>query len=83
MQAILARHFPFDEEAEFWFDSTEDRPSAHCEPTCTERSCQGHTVKVEVCNECGYEHDDGYPVFRPWPCPTWTTAREALDACIA
>lgn len=82
MQAIAERHFSFEEEAEFWFDSSDNRPSAHCEPTCTDTTCKGHTVKVQVCNECGYEHDDGYPIFRRWPCPTYVAARDALDLVV-
>lgn len=72
VERVRELHKPTDEEAEFWFDSFTNEPSAHCEPTCTDSTCRGHTVTVQVCQECGYEHEDGdHAVFRPWPCPTF------------
>lgn len=67
IEIVLALHQPYDEEAEFWWD---DGPSVHCTPKCSDRTCNGHTAIVQVCTECGYEHDGDGAVFRSWPCPT-------------
>lgn len=68
---LVELHVPVEQYAEFWWDSTENKPSPHCGPDCTDTRCKGHDIKVQVCQECGYDHEDGtYAVFRPWPCPT-------------
>jgi hypothetical protein len=61
--AIDALHKPTKQEAERWPDDGIDPPvTAEC------------LVQVEVCEECGHDFDGDYPVFRPWPCPTWRAA---------
>lgn len=75
IEKITALHVPHDEEAEFFH---RDEPSEHCEPSCTERTCGGHTATVQVCTECGYDHEDGYPMFRVWPCPTMRAIAELI-----
>lgn len=76
VRVIVALHQPMDEEVESWAD--DERPEEHdrrfpeC-PGCASddgRGCEGHTFTMQVCRECGYEHNGDYPTYRPWPCPT-------------
>jgi hypothetical protein len=61
--AIDALHHPMKQEIERWPADGFDPPVlAAC------------FVEIEVCVECGYDFDGDYPVFRPWPCPTWRAA---------
>lgn len=73
---IIELHHPVDEEAEFWFD---EKPSEHCTSACTsDRTCEGHFATIQVCRECGYEHDGDGPTFRSWPCPTMQALAELI-----
>lgn len=73
--ALESIHHPVEEDAEVWADGDE---SLHAEmfPDCR-GDCGGHDITIQVCAECGYEHDGDYPMFRRWPCPT---ARAVLAA---
>lgn len=47
---------------------------------CPDGDCDGHVEQIEVCNECGTSTHPEFDVwYRPWPCPTLTAARAALD----
>jgi len=75
LERIAELHVPEDEEAEFWYgdDGHDERF-----PDCTsEAGCDGHIVTVQVCAECGYEHDGDRATFRAWPCPTRRLCDEA------
>lgn len=72
---IRARHQPVSEEAEIWADSDVEH-HAELFPDCTD--CEGHTVPMQVCRECGYDHDGDQPVYREWPCPTSTDIADLL-----
>ena len=70
-------HVPYDEEVEVW-----PHHDGHDElfPDCTvEDDCEGHLTTIQVCRECGHDHDGESPVFRLWPCPT-IRLLEAPDA---
>lgn len=76
VRAIQALHVPVDQEVESWADDEHpdehDRRFPDCPGVLTDdgRGCEGHLYSIPVCQECGHEHDDGYPVYRSWPCPT-------------
>lgn len=78
LMQIARMHHAGKEEAEFFYDSN-DGPSSHCLPSCTYANCEGHLVMIDVCNECGYEHDGEQPVFRSWPCPTYLAVEAAME----
>lgn len=61
-------HAPTEEEVELWGDGDHQAEHDRRFPLC--RDCDGHTYTIQVCTECGYEHNGEYPIFRPWPCPT-------------
>lgn len=69
-------HKPMDTEAEFWSDGPGEVEHDERFPLCPavkandDALCEGHAAVVQVCQECGYEHDDGMAVYRPWPCPS-------------
>ena len=80
--AIDRIHRPFDEEVEVWAD-IESEKALHDQhfPGCPGGDpCEGHTVTIKVCNECGYDHDGDRLMLRQWPCPT---ARAAAAAAVA
>lgn len=89
-QVLIARlreiHQPEDTEAEFWSDGPGEDEHDERWPECEavarsdDRFCGGHTAIVPVCRECGFEHDDGVPVYRPWPCPTIQAVTEAENS---
>lgn len=66
--AAAALHQPVDEDAEVWVDGPGEDTHAEMFPDCVD--CDGHTVTIPVCRECGYGHDGEIPIYRAWPCPT-------------
>jgi rubrerythrin len=66
-------HSPRAEGAEVWVDGPGEQTHRELFPDCTD--CEGHEIEVQVCSECGYDHDGDTAFFRSWPCPTIT----ALD----
>ena len=80
VEALAERHSPYTTEAEFYCGDEEAFPedAEGCPPrpgaSCPD-DCPGHIIPVEVCRDCGHDHDDGYPLYRAYPCPT----RRALD----
>lgn len=69
---ILAIHESRIEEAEVWIDGPGEDTHRDLFPDCTD--CEGHTVDVQVCSECGYNHDGDQATYRKWPCSTVTVA---------
>ena len=69
--AISALHTPVEEESEVWADN-DTTEALHDErfPDCDPTACDGHSITILVCSECGYTHDGEMPVFRVWPCAT-------------
>jgi hypothetical protein len=68
-QAVLDIHQPVDEEVEIWDEEDLDHDVRF--PACPGGAdCNGHLVTIQVCSECGYDHDGEQPTFRAWPCPT-------------
>lgn len=64
-------HTPVEEETELWpGDELHDERW----PDCTMEVCIGHIETIQVCSECGYEHDGDRLVFRAWPCPALRAA---------
>lgn len=72
-----AIHTPVTEEAEVWIDGPGEDTHREQFPDCTD--CEGHTIEMRVCSECGYDHDGDTALYRSWPCPTFV----ALDAARA
>lgn len=68
LDAVRAVHGPVDTEAEFYCH--DERGDAADEGCASFDECPGHMLPVTVCAECGHGHEDGYPMYRPWPCPT-------------
>lgn len=71
--AALELHSPVETEAEFYCHDDRGRPAD--EGCATFDECPGHMLPMTVCSECGHDHEDGYPMYRPYPCPT----RRALE----
>jgi hypothetical protein len=67
-ERISEIHQPVTEEAEIWADGVGADRHAELFPDCID--CEGHTIAMEVCSECGYSHDGEQPLYRAWPCPT-------------
>lgn len=65
---LRALHTSEDIAAEFYC-GTDGNPIL--EADCPgEPDCPGHVRTIQVCRECGYEHDGDEAFYRPWPCPT-------------
>jgi rubrerythrin len=63
-------HRSYETEAELWVDGPGAEEHAERFPECTPATCEGHTVPMLVCNECGHDHDGDTALLRAWPCPT-------------
>ena len=68
VRSVLDLHTPFDTEAEFYCH--DDRGRDADEGCASFDECPGHMIQMRVCSECGHDHEDSYPMYRPWPCPT-------------
>lgn len=73
IDAALRLHSPFEVEAEFYCH--DDRGRSADEGCASFDECPGHMLMMMVCVECGHDHEDGYPMYREFPCPT----RRALE----
>ncbi len=69
---IEAIHQPTTESAESypWNNDHHDAMWPDCPGVDDASDCPGHEHDVQVCGECGYEHDGDQATFRRWPCPT-------------
>lgn len=72
---IMSIHRPFEQEVETWIDGPGEELHTDHFPDCQE-GCEGHTITIQVCNECGTDHDGDGVIYRRWPCPT---VRAVLD----
>lgn len=82
--SLFELHRPDTEEAEVWADGpgahTHDEMYPDCPGVLHDERCAGHTATIQVCQECGYEHDGETPIYRLWPCPTVELAIAAAQA---
>lgn len=72
---IRERHTAMTVEAEFYCGDEDAFPedAEGCPPrpgASYPDDCPGHIIAVEVCQDCGHDHDDGYPIYLSYPCPT-------------